>query len=77
EEVQARVEAMFRCSPCLWQIEVARSVLAGKDIITVAPTGAGKSLTYWIPLAFTDKGIVMVVLPLEILHNMPEVKDLH
>ncbi|KAK0455371.1 P-loop containing nucleoside triphosphate hydrolase protein [Desarmillaria tabescens] len=65
EEVQARVEAMFRCSPCLWQIKVARSVLAGKDVITVAPTGAGKSLTYWIPLAFTDKGIVMVVLPLK------------
>ncbi|KAK0473325.1 P-loop containing nucleoside triphosphate hydrolase protein [Armillaria luteobubalina] len=65
EEVQFRVNAMFGCSPCLWQIEVARSVLAGKDVITVAPTGAGKSLTYWIPLAFTEKGVIMVILPLK------------
>ncbi|PBL00002.1 P-loop containing nucleoside triphosphate hydrolase protein [Armillaria gallica] len=65
EEVQARVQAVFGCSPCLWQIEVARRVLAGEDVITIAPTGAGKSLTYWIPLAFAEKGIVMVVLPLK------------
>ncbi|KAK0214131.1 hypothetical protein IW262DRAFT_300111 [Armillaria fumosa] len=55
--------------PCLWQIEVARRVLDGKNVITVAPTGAGKSLTYWIPLAFTEKGIMMVILPLKQLET--------
>ncbi|KAK0209649.1 hypothetical protein IW262DRAFT_1416451 [Armillaria fumosa] len=46
EVIQIRVNVVFRCGPCLWQIKVAQSVLAGKDVITVAPTGAGKSLTY-------------------------------
>ncbi|KAK0214355.1 hypothetical protein IW262DRAFT_1278842, partial [Armillaria fumosa] len=36
-----------------------------KDAINVALTRARKSLTYWIPLAFTEKGIVIVVLPLK------------
>ncbi|KAK0226551.1 hypothetical protein IW262DRAFT_1362888, partial [Armillaria fumosa] len=40
-------------------------VLGGKDAINVALTRAEKSLTYWIPLAFTEKGIVMVVLSLK------------
>ncbi|KAK0228595.1 hypothetical protein IW262DRAFT_1490596 [Armillaria fumosa] len=65
EEVQAKVKAVFGYSPCLWQIEVARNVMAGKDVITIAPTGAGKSLTYWIPLVFSETGMVMVVLPLK------------
>ncbi|KAK0495075.1 P-loop containing nucleoside triphosphate hydrolase protein [Armillaria luteobubalina] len=65
QEVQEKVKAIFGCSPCLWQIEAARNVLAGKDVITVAPTGAGKSLTYWMPLIFSETGIVMVVLPLK------------
>ncbi|PBK79409.1 P-loop containing nucleoside triphosphate hydrolase protein [Armillaria gallica] len=69
EEVQARVQAIFRCSPCLWQIDVARRFLAGEDVITIAPTGAGKSLTYWIPLVFAEKGIVIVVLPLKQLRT--------
>ncbi|KAK0226598.1 hypothetical protein IW262DRAFT_1363118 [Armillaria fumosa] len=34
EEVQIRVNVVFGCGPCLWQIKVAQSVLAGKDVIT-------------------------------------------
>ncbi len=65
EEVQAKVQAIFGCHPCRWQIKVVCKVLAGQDVITVAPMGAGKSLTYWIPLVFVEKGIVMAVLPLK------------
>ncbi len=65
EEVQEKVRAIFGYHPCLWQIEVTWNVLAGKDVITAAPTGAGKSPTYWMPLVFSEKGIVMVVLPLK------------
>ena len=54
--------------PCLWQISVVvRAVLAGEDVITVAPTGSGKSLTYWIPLLYIKHGITIVVSPLKLL----------
>ena len=67
EEVQRRVEEVFGFKPCLWQICVARAVLAGEDVITVAPTGSGKSLTYWIPLLYIKHGITIVVSPLKLL----------
>ena len=57
EEVQRQVEEVFASGfkPYLWHICVARAVLAGEDVITVAPTG--KSLTYWIPLLYIKHGI--------------------
>jgi hypothetical protein len=67
EEVQRQVEEVFGFKPCLWQIHVVHSVLAGKDVITVAPTGSGKSLTYWIPLLYIKHGITVVVSPLKLL----------
>ena len=67
EEVQRQVEEVFGFKPCLWQICVVRTVLAGEDVITVAPTGSGKSLTYWIPLLYINHGITVVVNPLKLL----------
>ena len=67
EEVQRQVEEVFGFKPCLWQIRVVRAVLAGEDVITVAPTGSGKSLTYWIPLLYIKHGITVVVSPLKLL----------
>jgi superfamily II DNA helicase RecQ len=47
---------------------VVRAVLAGEDVITVAPTGSGsKSLTYWIPLLYIKHVITIVVSPLKLL----------
>lgn len=66
-EVQDLVEAHLGVHPCLWQIKVARKVLEQDNIITVATTVSGKSLTYWIPLLFVKHGIVIVVTPLKLL----------
>ena len=66
KEVQRQVEEVFGFKPCLWQICVVRAVLAGEDVITVAPTGSGKSLTYWILLLYTKHGITVVVSPLKL-----------
>ena len=38
-----------------------------KDIISIAVTGPGKSLTFWMPLLFKKGGIQVVVTPLNIL----------
>ena len=67
EEVQRDVEKVFGFKPCLWQIRVVRAILAGEDVITIAPTGSSKSLTYWMPLLYIKHGITVVVSPLKLL----------
>ena len=67
EEVQRDIEKVFGYKPCLWQIRVVRAILNGGDVITIAPTGSGKSLTYWMPLLYIKYGITVVVTPLKLL----------
>src|SRR5947207_15807271 len=45
------------------QREVIEDVLAGKDVLCVMPTGAGKSLCYQLP-AYVSGGLSIVVSPL-------------
>lgn len=45
------------------QAEIIREILAGRDVLGIMPTGAGKSLCYQIP-AILGGGISMVVSPL-------------
>src|SRR5438067_1872558 len=45
------------------QREVIEDVLAGKDVLCVMPTGAGKSLCYQLPAAISE-GLSIVVSPL-------------
>src|SRR5437660_5727074 len=45
------------------QAEVVAAVLGGRDVLSVAPTGSGKSISYWVP-AVVDGGLTMVVSPL-------------
>lgn len=45
------------------QREVIEDVLAGRDVLCVMPTGAGKSLCYQLPAAI-NKGLTIVVSPL-------------
>jgi ATP-dependent DNA helicase RecQ len=45
------------------QEEVVAAMLAGRDVLSVAPTGSGKSISYWVP-AVVDGGLTLVVSPL-------------
>src|SRR6476660_2892782 len=45
------------------QEELVRSVLAGRDVLAVMPTGSGKSLGYQLP-ALLLPGLTLVVSPL-------------
>ena len=51
--------AQFRAN----QEEVCRAVLAGRDLLLVMPTGAGKSLCYQLP-AIVRGGTALVISPL-------------
>ena len=67
EDVQREVEQKLGVRPCLWQIRVVRKILEQDDVITIAATGSGKSLTYWMPLLFVKLGVVVLVTPLKLL----------
>jgi ATP-dependent DNA helicase RecQ len=45
------------------QEDIMRNVLAGKDVLTLLPTGAGKSRTYQLP-ALIRPGLTLVISPL-------------
>lgn len=46
-----------------FQLQSIRAVLAGKDVLTLTPTGSGKSLTFQLP-AMIRQGITLVISPL-------------
>jgi ATP-dependent DNA helicase RecQ len=45
------------------QAEVVDAQMTGRDVLAVAPTGSGKSLSYWVP-AILSAGLTVVVSPL-------------
>jgi ATP-dependent DNA helicase RecQ len=45
------------------QADVVAAMLAGRDVLSVAPTGSGKSISYWVP-AVVDGRLTLVVSPL-------------
>jgi len=45
------------------QAEVVDAQMDGRDVLAVAPTGSGKSLSYWVPAILSD-GLTVVVSPL-------------
>jgi len=46
-----------------------------RDIVSIAATGAGKTLTFWMPLLFRNDGIQIIITPLNILGKQ-NVEDL-
>src|SRR5437660_5040681 len=42
---------------------VVEAQLQGRDVLAVAPTGSGKSISYWVPAVLSD-GLTLVVSPL-------------
>src|SRR3989442_14730622 len=44
------------------QSDVVAAMLAGRDVLSVAPTGSGKSISYWVP-AVVDGGLTLGVSP--------------
>ena len=67
-EIRQKTIRLLGYQPCLWQIQVVEAILRhDKDIISVAATGSGKTLTFWMPLLFRPSGIQIIITPLNIL----------
>ena len=56
EEIRNKVIEAFNIHPCEFQITDAFAQLQRKEVVTISPTGSGKTLTFWIPLLFNNKG---------------------
>ncbi|KAJ3549966.1 hypothetical protein NM688_g5124 [Phlebia brevispora] len=68
DEIKATAAKAFGHQPCLWQCKVTQAILKrDRDVVNVAPTGAGKTMTFWMPLLFRPVGTVVVITPLNIL----------
>ncbi len=46
------------------QVQTMAAVLRGEDVLTVLPTGGGKSLCYQLPAMLADEGTTLVISPL-------------
>lgn len=64
KEVQRQVKEKLGVLPCLC---VVHKILEQDDVIIVAATGSGKSLTYWIPLLYVKRDVIILVTPLKLL----------
>lgn len=62
--LKSTLESRFKISSFrTGQLDIIRSVLSGKDVLAVLPTGGGKSLCYQLP-AIVENRLVVVVSPL-------------
>ncbi|KAJ3553427.1 hypothetical protein NP233_g12645 [Leucocoprinus birnbaumii] len=76
EQIRADVIKRFEIHPCLYQIHDALAQLRGEDCITIAATGSGKTLTFWIPLLYLPKkAFIFLITALNILGDQ-NVKEL-
>ncbi|TFK73673.1 P-loop containing nucleoside triphosphate hydrolase protein [Pluteus cervinus] len=68
-EIRVKVHNVFGVRPCLWQVKVIQAILEKKqDVLVVAGTGMGKTLTFLAPAVFRPKGFIqLVVAPLNML----------
>jgi superfamily II DNA/RNA helicase len=53
DEIRRETLERFGFVPCLWQIRVVEAILKhDHDVVSMAATGSGKTLTFWMPLLF-------------------------
>ncbi|KAF9493448.1 P-loop containing nucleoside triphosphate hydrolase protein [Pleurotus eryngii] len=67
EDIRTTTISRSRKRPCQFQIDFCRAQLQRKNTISISPTGSGKTLTFLMPLFFSDQGITIVITALNVL----------
>jgi len=75
DQIRPRIQDAFGVRPCDFQIRDVVEQLKRKDVVTISPTGSGKSLTFWAPLLFTGNQSSIIITALTIIGDQ-NVSDL-
>ncbi|THV04173.1 P-loop containing nucleoside triphosphate hydrolase protein [Dendrothele bispora CBS 962.96] len=67
EDFAAKAELILGYKPCTAQLLSAWHQYDQKTVFTIARTGFGKTLTFWLPLLMKEDGVLLIVTPLNIL----------
>jgi len=62
-------------SPHKWQAHLACALLSRENrvIVSTAATGAGKTLTFWLPILAGETAMTFIIVPLNVLgHQMAD-----
>jgi ATP-dependent helicase YprA (DUF1998 family) len=59
------------CTPYEWQLDVGEAISLSTNVTVIAPTGAGKTIPFVLPLLLdnTDGGMVLIISPLKELQS--------
>src|SRR5882724_2547053 len=60
KDIFSKTPCQFQSLLCLWQLQQ-------KNIISISPTGSGKTLTFWLPLLFSPTSIIIIITALNVL----------
>ncbi|KAI0047481.1 P-loop containing nucleoside triphosphate hydrolase protein [Auriscalpium vulgare] len=77
DSIEARKRMVDECKrrsngkiiPYTWQLDVAEALVLGIDSELIAPTGAGKTIPFALPLFHDDKKIIIIISPLNALEE--------
>ncbi|MBU0704526.1 MAG: RecQ family ATP-dependent DNA helicase, partial [Chloroflexi bacterium] len=65
EHIEESVRRLFGFESLLpGQLETIACVLRGEDVLTILPTGGGKSLCYQLPALLAERGTTLIISPL-------------
>lgn len=67
EKVRRDCIERFNCVLCKWQIDAALATVARQNAIVIAATGSGKSTPMLVPLLYLERGLVIIISPLNVL----------
>jgi len=68
-ELRTKTEEIFGKKPCFFQCRLGTAQLEGHNIISIAATGSGKTLSYLITLLFSGGKFIILVSALNVLRD--------
>ena len=66
-QLHEQIEKTFNKRPCAFQYKLLQAQLSGKNLISIARTGSGKTLTYFMPLVAVPDSMIVIVTALNVL----------